>query len=399
MSDDKAKNNNKSVLIGAAFLMATSAIGPGFLTQTAVFTEQLGPTFGFVILSSLILSAIAQLNVWRVIGVSGLRGQEVANKVLPGLGYFVAFLVAFGGLAFNIGNVGGAATGLNVMFGIDYTLGAAISAILAIIIFLNKNAGNAMDTLTKVLGALMIIVIGYVALTTSPPIGEAVKRTFIPDEMPMLAIITLVGGTVGGYITFSGGHRLLDAGISGEENLDQINKSAVMGMGIASIVRILLFLAILGVVTTGFKLDPASPPASAFQEAAGNLGYKFFGLVIWAAALTSIVGCAYTSVSFLKTFTKTISDHVNKWIIAFIALSAIIFITIGQPAKLLVIVGSLNGLILPITLGVMLVASGKKEIVGEYKHPKWLLYTGILVVIITAILGVRSLTGIKALWS
>ena len=399
MSDDKAKNNNKSVLIGAAFLMATSAIGPGFLTQTAVFTEQLGPTFGFVILSSLILSAIAQLNVWRVIGVSGLRGQEVANKVLPGLGYFVAFLVAFGGLAFNIGNVGGAATGLNVMFGIDYTLGAAISAILAIIIFLNKNAGNAMDTLTKVLGALMIIVIGYVALTTSPPIGEAVKRTFIPDEMPMLAIITLVGGTVGGYITFSGGHRLLDAGISGEENLDQINKSAVMGMGIASIVRILLFLAILGVVTTGFKLDPASPPASAFQEAAGNLGYKFFGLVIWAAALTSIVGCAYTSVSFLKTFTKAISDHVNKWIIAFIALSAIIFITIGQPAKLLVIVGSLNGLILPITLGVMLVASGKKEIVGEYKHPKWLLYTGILVVIITAILGVRSLTGIKALWS
>jgi Mn2+/Fe2+ NRAMP family transporter len=399
MSDDKAKNNNKSVLIGAAFLMATSAIGPGFLTQTAVFTEQLGPTFGFVILSSLILSAIAQLNVWRVIGVSGLRGQEVANKVLPGLGYFVAFLVAFGGLAFNIGNVGGAATGLNVMFGIDYTLGAAISAILAIIIFLNKNAGNAMDTLTKVLGALMIIVIGYVALTTSPPIGEAVKRTFIPDQMPMLAIITLVGGTVGGYITFSGGHRLLDAGISGEENLDQINKSAVMGMGIASIVRILLFLAILGVVTTGFKLDPASPPASAFQEAAGNLGYKFFGLVIWAAALTSIVGCAYTSVSFLKTFTKTISDHVNKWIIAFIALSAIIFITIGQPAKLLVIVGSLNGLILPITLGVMLVASGKKEIVGEYKHPKWLLYTGILVVIITAILGVRSLTGIKALWS
>ncbi len=26
-------------LLGAAFLMATSAIGPGFLTQTAQFTE------------------------------------------------------------------------------------------------------------------------------------------------------------------------------------------------------------------------------------------------------------------------------------------------------------------------------------------------------------------------
>jgi Mn2+/Fe2+ NRAMP family transporter len=65
----------------------------------------------------------------------------------------------------------------------------------------------------------------------------------------------------------------------------------------------------------------------------------------------------------------------------------------------LVIAGSLNGLILPVTLGSMLLASGKKEIVGDYKHPKWLLITGILVVIITAFLGISSLSGLKALWS
>lgn len=398
MTDEKSKKNKNSILLGAAFLMATSAIGPGFLTQTAVFTGSLGPTFGFVIITSLILSAIAQINVWRVIGISGLRGQEVANKVLPGLGYFVAILVAMGGLAFNIGNVGGAATGLNILFGFDYAVGAAISAVIAIIIFLNKNAGGAMDKLTKILGALMILLIGYVAFTTNPPVGEAIARTFSPDQMPVLAILTLVGGTVGGYITFSGGHRLLDAGISGKDNIKQITKSAVMGMGIAAIVRLLLFLAVLGVVSTGFQLDPKSPPASAFQEAAGMLGYKFFGVVIWAAAMTSIVGAAYTSVSFLKTFAKAISEHVNKWIIGFITLSTLVFITIGQPAKLLVIVGSLNGLILPITLGVMLLASGRKDIVGDYKHPKWLLYLGIIVVIITAVLGARSLTGIKALW-
>ena len=38
------KNTNKksaSALIGAAFLMATSAIGPGFLTQTGQFTGNL----------------------------------------------------------------------------------------------------------------------------------------------------------------------------------------------------------------------------------------------------------------------------------------------------------------------------------------------------------------------
>lgn len=40
MQKEKEMDNKKnmSVLLGAAFLMATSAIGPGFLTQTATFT-------------------------------------------------------------------------------------------------------------------------------------------------------------------------------------------------------------------------------------------------------------------------------------------------------------------------------------------------------------------------
>ena len=33
---------DSGALLGAAFLMATSAIGPGFLTQTATFTGQHG---------------------------------------------------------------------------------------------------------------------------------------------------------------------------------------------------------------------------------------------------------------------------------------------------------------------------------------------------------------------
>ncbi|HEY9569798.1 MAG TPA: hypothetical protein VIR26_03020, partial [Metalysinibacillus sp.] len=59
------KKNNRGVLLGAAFLMATSSIGPGFLTQTTVFTQQLAASFAFVIVVSLILDVFAQMNVWR----------------------------------------------------------------------------------------------------------------------------------------------------------------------------------------------------------------------------------------------------------------------------------------------------------------------------------------------
>lgn len=378
-------------------MMATSAIGPGFLTQTAQFTGTHQASFGFVILVSIILAAIAQLNIWRVLCVTGLRGQEVANKVLPGLGYLVAFMVALGGLAFNIGNVGGGALGFNTLLGIPTSVGCILSGAIAIAVFLLKNAKSAMDTLTKILGGIMIVVIFVIIIVAKPPVGSALKNTFVPEagvSNLVPAIITLLGGTVGGYITFSGAHRLIDAGITGEKNLKEINKSSLMGMGIATIVRIFLFLAVLGVVvklTDGATLDSANPAADAFRLGVGEIGYRFAGMVLLCAAVTSIIGAAYTSVSFLKTFHPAIEKNENWVIIGFIAVSTIIMVLIGQPATLLVLAGALNGLILPISLGICLIASQKKSIMGTgYKHPIWLLVLGILVVVISAYLGIDT---------
>ena len=391
------KKNNLSVLLGAAFLMATSAIGPGFMTQTAVFTKDMGATFGFVILASVIMSFVAQLNVWRVLAVSKMRGQDIANKVLPGLGYFITFLVCLGGLAFNIGNVGGAALGFQVLFDLDLKIAALISGALGVIIFSFKSASKLMDKLTQILGAMMILLIGYVAFSTNPPVGTAVKETFIPSSINLIAIITLIGGTVGGYIMFSGGHRLIDAGIVGEENLPQVNKSAILGMSVATIVRI--FLLVLGVVSLGNQLGAENPAADAFKIAAGTVGYKIFGLVFLAAALTSIVGAAYTSVSFLKTFFKVVKDYENLFIIAFIVVSTLILIFLGKPAKLLVLAGSLNGLILPITLAITLIASKKQDIVGKYKHSNILFFLGWIVVLVAAYIGVKSLSKLAELFA
>src|SRR5437870_8100128 len=88
--------------LGAAFLMANSSIGPGFLTQTTVFTQQLMASFGFVILVSFLLDIGAQVNTWRILTVSELRAQDLSNKLLPGLGYVIAALVVMGGFTFNI---------------------------------------------------------------------------------------------------------------------------------------------------------------------------------------------------------------------------------------------------------------------------------------------------------
>lgn len=396
----KEKKSNIVVLLGAAFLMATSAIGPGFLTQTAKFTEQYGASLGFGIAVCVIMTLVVQLNIWRIIGVSGMRGQDIANKVMPGLGYLIAFLVSLGGLVFNIGNVGGAALALNVLLGMDIKLAIVASGILGILLFSSKNAMTAMDKLTNVLGITMILFTGVVAFVSQPPVGEAAIRTIAPYNPNSLIfpIITLLGGSVGGYITFSGGHRLIDANITGKENIKEVDKSALMGIAATSVMRVLFFLVVLGVISKGVTLDPTNPAADSFMKAAGNTGYKFFGIVLLAASISSVIGAAYTSISFLKTLNKTVEKYENQFIIGLIALSTAIMTFLGQPANLLVVAGSLNGLILPLTLGTILVASRKKEVVGDYKHPLWLIILGIIIVIATAYTGVLSLKSIAALF-
>ncbi|WP_443945965.1 NRAMP family divalent metal transporter [Pedobacter sp. AW1-32] len=386
--------NKWTVLLGAAFLMATSAIGPGFLTQTTVFTQSLGASFGFVILISILIDIVVQLNIWRVICISEKRAQDIANQLIPGLGSFISVLIVLGGLAFNIGNIAGAGLGLNALFGIPVLYGAIASALLAICIFLIKEAGKAMDRFAQLMGFIMIFVIIYIAIVTAPPVAEAALRTIAPIKIDLVTIITLVGGTVGGYITFSGGHRLLDAGVKGKTALKQVTTSAVVGISAASIVRVFLFLASLGIIANGLKIDVTNPTASVFQLAAGNLGYRLFGLVMFSAAITSVIGSAYTSVSFVKSFSLKIIAFENKITIGFILISLLVFIVVGKPVRLLIAAGAVNGFILPITLTTILFAAYQPKIVGDYQHPKWLTALGISMVAVMAYMSIRVLADV-----
>lgn len=393
------KRSPFSVAMGAAFMMAMAAVGPGFLTQTAMFTGQMGANFGFAILLCIIADIIVQLNIWRIIIVSGKRAQVLANEVVPGLGYVLTGLIFIGGFFFNIGNIGGAGLGLNVLFGIDPKNGALIAAVIAITVFVVKNAMTVVDRTVQFLAVIKVAVLIYILAITTVPVATAVQHTFMPTEINFYSIVTIVGGTVGGYISFSGGHRLLEGGVRGQENIRYVNEGALTGIGVASVIRVMLFLAGLAVVLAGHTLDPANPAASIFQIAAGNFGYKFFGLLLLAAGMTSTLGSTFTSISFLN-YSQNKDSWVNKYrsalIIAFILASTLIFYFIGSPAKVLVVVGAMNGMILPIALAILLVAAVKKNIMGDtYRHPKWLLFTGWIVVAFMAYAAVQTILTIK----
>lgn len=376
------------VSLGAAFLMANSSIGPGFLTQTSVYTEQLITSFGFVILISILLDLGAQINIWRCITLSGMRAQEIANELLPGLGNLLSILVVLGGLAFNIGNIAGCGLALNILTGISFAKGAMISGVIAILIFWIQEIGKMLDVITKYLGIIKIGLTLLIVYAANPPILDAVHHTFVPEKISLLAIVTIVGGTVGGYITFSGAHRLIDAGISGPNQIPFVTKSASSGIIISSIMRYILFLAAVGIVTKGIHLDKNNPAATIFESAGGRWGLFIFGIVLWSAAISSVIGASYTSFSFIKHVKLKIIKQERVIISGFIIFTTLLFVIIGKPKELLLLAGLLNGFILPFALAIMLIASRKIPVLKQYAYPVWIQLSGWLVVLLMGTMSV-----------
>jgi len=395
--------SRRRTILGAIFLMATSAIGPGFITQTATFTFQMGAAFGFAILVSVVVDFAVQLNVWRIVTVAGKRAGQLANEAIPGLGHVLGMLIVLGGLAFNIGNIAGGGLGMNAMLGIDPQWGGVLTGVLAIAIFLWRRAGRVVDVVVMVLGVGMIVLTLYVAIVSSPPVGEALRQTVLPDEINFATITTIIGGTVGGYITYAGAHRYLDSGLIGPENVQQVHRASTNGIIVVSVMRFILFLAILGVAASGLTVDLADPevnPAgAAFMHVLGNAGFRIFGIIFWAAALSSVIGSAYTSATFLSVFSRKLHDGLPLRIatVAFIVVSLVLYVLWGAaPAAILVFVGGLNGLILPIGLTIFMFIGWfrQQDLLHGYRYPKGLLIFGTAATVLSWYMAIVSVVPI-----
>ncbi len=132
----------------------------------------------------------------------------------------------------------------------------------------------------------------------------------------------------------------------------------------------------------------------------GDAGLRIFGAIFWAAAISSVIGAAYTSATFLSTFTAKLRGGwpLQLATVAFIVVSLGVYLAIGTaPAAILVFVGGFNGLILPIGLTVfMYIGWFRRDLLGDRKYPMWLLIAGTVVTALTWYMGAVSIGPIFA---
>jgi Mn2+/Fe2+ NRAMP family transporter len=124
-----------------------------------------------------------------------------------------------------------------------------------------------------------------------------------------------------------------------------------------------------------------------------------FGVVLWSAAVTSVVGASYTSLSFLRGLLPVVERRPRLALAVFVAISLGFYLLLGRPVQLLIVAGGLNGLILPVTLGVVLLASRRRDLMGAYRHPLALQAAGWLAWLAAVAAGVLSLRELARLWA
>lgn len=376
--DMKLSKQQNAALRSAAFLMATSAVGPGFLTQTvtfsALFQERLTP----VILCVIIMDIVTQLHIWQTVVASGMRAPEIAGRLCPYLGYVVALLAALGGGAFLVGNIGGLALGLSTLLNVPTRTGVLLGAGIVIALLIPRGASKAAGYVAELLGCCVVAAAVFLVGKNAPPL-ETVESSLLHIQMSedlVSPLLTLLGGSCGGYIAFAGAHRLLDAGVTGVDALAGTRRSVLLGTLLSGGVRILLFLTTLGVCAAdtpvvGEIAHSASPVLEVFFAVMGTPGRWLFGAVLTCTGLTTAMGASYTSISFLKIFHPVVQRFERLCTACFALIAAGVAYLWGTPTGLMLLAGLLNGAILPVMLTITLLAEQKPAIVGEdfHMHP------------------------------
>ena len=132
-----------------------------------------------------------------------------------------------------------------------------------------------------------------------------------------------------------------------------------------------------------------------------TLAELVLGIVLWAAAITSVIGASYTTVSFLTSRTGTSERLRTALVCGFIAFTTLVYVVVGTaPTTLLVFAGAFNGLLLPFGIGVLLwVATRRPDLLQGYVYPRWLLGVGWTAWLLTLYLAARSVRPVLDLFA
>ena len=386
--------------LGTSSLTVAAFVGPGTVLTCATAGIDFGYALGWVLLFSVgatfvLQSFTAGAGIWSRLGMG--EALRVYTERSP-TRWIVSALVILGlwagTAAFETGNIAGAVAGVSSL-----TSGLLPRSVLVLLIGLFAAAALSLQLqiVIKLLAGLVALMsaVFLVTVILAPVDWQAAIQGLMIPRIPdgsLVRTIALVGTTVVTYNLFL--HGSAAKKYWAHEDPQFAWRRELTGMAIflplGGIISIAILLA--GATLEVEAVESVAAIAPVIRPAAGPFAEILFGVGLFAAGITSAVtaplaaACGVREIFGWPDDTKHLGFRV-VWIS--VLLTGMVFALFGRnPLEIIIAAQAANGLLLPfIAVFVLFLAVRQKTIT----LPHWYLGLGILVTLICAGLGGRTL--------
>lgn len=393
--------------IGPGTLVAAAFIGPGTVTLCTIA----GVNFGFALLWAMVLSIIATIILQEMAARLGIISQKGLSEVIrseiksPFFKRVVVILmlsaIVIGNAAYEAGNISGGVLGLEtVVSNAQFTVGAYTISFLPILIglaaFILLFIGNYKFLERSLVSLVLVMSISFIvtAILTKPSVSAIFKGAFIPNfpQDSLFTIIGLIGTTVVPYNLFLHA-SLVKEKWSGSNDLSKAKKDTVISIILGGMVSMAIIISASAIQST--EISNASDLAKGLEPLYGGFAKYFLAIGLFAAGITSAVtaplAAAYVAKGCLNWKGGLKSKKFRSvWII--ILFLGVLLSSLGiKPIEIIKFAQVANGLLLPVIAGFLLWIMNNKLLLGRFRNTKLQNIFGILILVFTIFLGLKSI--------
>ncbi|SDB42612.1 NRAMP (natural resistance-associated macrophage protein) metal ion transporters [Flavobacteriaceae bacterium MAR_2010_188] len=393
--------------IGPGPLVAAAFIGPGTVTVCTLA----GVGFGYALLWAMVLSIVATVVLQEMSARLGIITQKGLSEVIrtevktPLLKILTIILIlsaiVVGNAAYEAGNISGGVLGLETLVGAhNLEVGSfnlnLLSVTIGVLAFVVLIIGNYKILERALIFMVILMSISFIitAIITKPNISEILSGIFIP-RMPgesLLTVVGLIGTTVVPYNLF------LHASLVSEKwkhtsDLKYAKRDTLLAVVLGGIVSMCIIISAAAV--ENMQINSASDLAQGLEPLFGSYSKYFLSIGLFAAGITSAItaplAAAYVACGCLGWPTKLKSAKFRSvWI--FILIVGVLLSSTGlKSIEIIKFAQFANGLLLPVIAGFLIWIMNKKNLLGKYSNSKFQNILAISIVLITIILGLRSI--------
>lgn len=366
--------------IGPGIILTGVVIGPGAITTAAMLGAQYGYSLLWILIPIIFMGVSFLLTTYRITLLTGMPSIHAIRHYYGPLAAKIVGIATFlSCVFFTIGNISGTGAGVNLIFGINWKLGAVLMLCVLVYCYFSKGVYSKVEKVSMVCILGLILAFYATLFKTGGPDVSSVAKGLTNWYFPVGSLVMALGFISTNASINTG---LYGTYLSGEKKWkkEDLFNGAMLTDSIAHILGVILVsgaIVLVGAIVLNPQQISISSPAQMADMLVpfmGSAAKYIMGIALLAAAFSSLLGNTHRAVVLLNAgFNKPtgLEEKSIKWgSLIVLAVSAIVSFSYGgSPVQLIYIANIATAVATPVAGLFMCLLLFRKDINKGYKQP------------------------------